>query len=601
MRPQAKPDTTVHSAILYALMVAYPLFAVSAHAGSMGSNPGGKWATGSVAEDPAKRATRSTATDRAVPVADFGAFPGDGACDAEAITDAVTYARNTGARTVVFERGVYNLRHRKHFSPTIQLKDLQDVTLSGAIGDAGEPATVLELNLPLKNGFGVRHLAAQNCSNLVLENLVFDLAPRYTTSAKVIHVDREQQFVEVEMLPGQTHFEGMKCYSANAWDLQTRELLPVNALTINMQEAYFDNLWQRTDHPNTVRYAIRNMPFAATVNVGDGISWHFSARTTQGFTLAFSDIAGLSLRNLRIHNSITLSVKIYDSRDVSITDVRIEPTGNSLAVGPRDGIHISNARGRLLVDNLRVKGVRWDPFVSRVNFMTVREVRGKVLECIYSVVGNPDTLVQAGDVLDFWSGDRPFRMEVAQVTVLSRRGDKRLRLEFEADIPATVRTGSLVSPPTWDEAVIRNSSFEGNFGTPIVYENSNLLLENNVFRNNSYGAVGIGPTSLNTGAFGHNIVIRNNLFADSGWVSKYGGGCGVIAIFESHPEFKHEAYNTRIVIENNTFANRTLPGECPAILVRNAADVDIRGNMFEGFTRTVVLDPQTTARINFQE
>lgn len=530
-------------------------------------------------------------------VKDFGAIPDDGKCDAAAINEAIRYAKANGASLVTFDAGVYNLRYNDANSPTIRINGAQNLTLSGAVDSVGEPSTILELNLPLQNEFGVRHIDCRNGKNITIENLVFDLNPRFSTSGKITFLDRDERIVHVEILPGLPHFEGMKCFSSNSWDLETRELIPVDALTINMENPYFENLWHRVEDSDRVIYSIRNMPFTDTVSVGDGISWHFSVLTTHGFTMAFNTVDGLSLHNLRIYNSITLSVKTYDSRDIFITNVRIEPEGNSLAVGPRDAIHLSNPRGKLLVDGLYVKGVRWDPFVSRVNFVTVREIDENRLVCTYRAAGNPDTIFQVGDMVDFWSGEKPFQLQIQEVEILNRRGEKKIALIFDKVIPDSVKTGSYISPPAWDKAVIRNSVFEGNCGKALVYQNANLLVENNVFRNNTYNAIGIGPTSLNTGAFGNGIIIRGNHFCGGGWVSKYGKNHGIITIFEQHPNFSNESYNSSILIEDNFFNNLDHNEEIVAVHIRNARDVKVRNNHYNNVPRRILIDEESTRNI----
>lgn len=556
-------------------------------------------ALGSISESVnAEPVTQEVVNESVVSVRKFGAIPDDGECDVAAINEAIRDAVANGVKVISFEAGTYNLRYKEGADlPTLLIQDASELTLRGAVDTAGAPMTTLELNLPLENEFGVRHLNARGGNDLVIENLIFDLNPRYSTSGKVIEVNREEGLVRVEIFPEMSHFEGMKCYSSNSWDLETRDLLLEDALTINMREPYFENLWQRVEDPDRIVYEIRNMPFVDTLNVGDGISWHFSARTTDGFTMAFHAIDGLVLRNLRIYNSITLSAKTYDCWDISIVDVRIEPVGNSLAVGPRDAIHISNPRGRLLVDGLYIKGVRWDPLVSRVNFVTVQKVDGNRLECTYTVSGDPDRLFQIGDRVDLWSGEKPLRMHIANKEVLSNTGEKRLILELDEEIPDYVKPGSLISPKTWDEAIIRNSVFEGNCGTPIVYENENLLVENNIFRNNTYTAIGIGSTSLNTGAFGSHIVIRGNLFIENGWISKYGKNHGMITTFHQHPAFRNEAYNSDILIEQNFFVNLDYNDEICGIHLRNARDVTIRNNHFINVPRPVLIDKASTENI----
>ena len=89
-------------------------------------------------------------------------------------------------------------------------------------------------------------------------------------------MDKETDTVTVEVFEGLSHFEGMKCYSANAWNIKTRELLHVLPLTIGVDQATFSNTFHHVPNTNERTYAISNMRFSDRVNVGDGISWHFN-------------------------------------------------------------------------------------------------------------------------------------------------------------------------------------------------------------------------------------------------------------------------------------------------------------------------------------
>lgn len=535
-------------------------------------------------------------------VSDFGAIPNDGKSDTKQITKAIKYAHTNNKKYVVLDKGVYNLRGDEMEVPTIYINGVENLKLIGQVTNDGHPATTLEVNLPLTNEESLkfsRHIDWRGSKNIGLENIVFDLNPRFSTSGKVVMVDQDEKRVEVEIFEGMSHFEGMKCFSANVWDLETRRLKHMDALTINMQEPYFENLWHRVEKPGKVVYAIKNMPFYDKVKVGDGISWHYAAKTSSGISILFDDCEGLTLKNLHVYNSITLSIKTYDTRDITIKKVNIMPEGNSLAVGPRDGIHLSNPRGMLTVDSIYVKGVRWDPFVSRVNFVTIDEVVDThTVISVYTVTGKAETMFQVGDEVVFWCGEKPVKRELAAVKVLSNRGQKKYSLQFKTLLPTEVKKGTLVSPPTWEKATITNSVFEDNFGTAIVWENENCVIENNVFRNNSYHAIGFGPTSLNTGAFGENIVIRNNYFVSNGWVNKYSGIYGgAITTFENHRTFSNEPYNTNILIEDNTFEDMNFSKEMGAIGLKNAQDVTIRNNIYRNVKNKVVIDQNSTKDI----
>lgn len=535
-------------------------------------------------------------------VKDFGAIPDDGKSDTKEITQAIEYAHTNNKKYVVLDKGIYNLRGDEGEVPTIYVRGVENIKLIGQVTNDGQPATTLEVNLPLTNEEDLkfsRHIDWRGSKNIGLENIVFDLDPRFSTSGKVVAIDHGDKRVEVEILEGMSHFEGMKCFSANAWDLKTKTLLHQGALTINMQDPYFENLWHRVEKPGKVVYAIKNMPFYDKVREGDGISWHYAAKTSSGISIFFDDCEGLTLNNLHVYNSITLSIKTYDTRDITIKKVSIMPEGNSLAVGPRDGIHLSNPRGALIVDSLYVKGVRWDPFVSRVNFVTIDEiVDTNTVISGYTATGKAETIFQVGDEVVFWCSDKPVKRELIVVKVLSNRGRKKHLLKFKSPMPAEAKKGTLISPPTWKKATITNSVFEDNFGTAIVWENENCVIENNVFRNNSYHAIGFGTTSLNTGAFAENIIVKNNHFVSNGWINKYSGIYGgAITTFEQHRAFSNEPYNSKILIEDNLFEDMSFNEEMGAIGIKNAQDVTIRNNIYQNMKNKVLIDQKSTKDI----
>src|SRR5690606_35156474 len=101
----------------------------------------------------------------------------------------------------------------------IHLRGLEGVTFRGAKNPDGEPATVLEMNLELKNDItGATHIDIRNSRSIRFENMVLDHRPRFATAAEIVAVDVEKDVVEIEVFPEMPHFDGMKSYSANNWD-----------------------------------------------------------------------------------------------------------------------------------------------------------------------------------------------------------------------------------------------------------------------------------------------------------------------------------------------------------------------------------------------
>lgn len=533
-----------------------------------------------------------------IDVGNFGAAADDGKCDVAAISAAVASAFGNYETLLVFGPGVYNLKEESATLlngnlAMIHLSGLSRFSLRGAVAPDGNPATVLEMNLALGNDItGATHIDIRSGKQIRLENLTLDHNPRFATAGEIIAVDPAADRVEMEIFSGLPHFNGMKSYSANNWDLSTRLLIHGPALTIGTDQGSFQT-WQKVDGYDR-RYRITGAGFAGLVENGQGISFHFNLVAGDARTVDVYDTEDAEFVNIFIYSSIGMSVGAGDNRNMTFQKVHIRPEGASLAVGPRDGIHISRSTGRLWMDDVFVKGVRWDPIVSYMQFNAVTErVASDTIRISSSSVLS---LLVPGARLVFWSGSRPHEAEIKSV-------DGGGALTFTEVLPDSVIAGSLYTPKAWvwDEAVIRNSTVEGNFGTALVFQSENLLVENCVFRNNAYSNIGLGPTSSGAGAFARNVTIRNNLFEQSSWVRKYEGtsaeNLGTITLFENHPDFSTQAYNENILIEENIFRDIGPDPGSAGIHLKNAQDIIIRSNLYDNVPNTVIVDKGSSTNI----
>ena len=533
-----------------------------------------------------------------VHVKDFGAVADDGECDVAGITDAIAAVQGKPGSVIVFDAGVYNLKEdsatrRNNHLAMIHLRDLEGITLRGATTPDGEPATVLEMNLELDNDVtGATHIDIRNGRDIRIENLVLDHSPRFATAAEIVAIDQDADIVEIEVLPGMPHFDGMMSYSANNWDLDKRLLVRNPALTIGVDQGAFRQ-WEKIAGEER-RYRIAGSGFSNRVATGEGISFHFNVIAGDARTVDVYGSEDIVFENIYIHSTIGMSLGAGDNRNMTFRRFHIKPEGNSLAVGPRDGFHINRSTGRLLMDDVVVKGVRWDPIVSYTQSRKVVERAGE--SSIRLSPGGVLNLLREGAEVIFWTGEIPH-------TAVVKERDQDGIVEFTAPLPQSVSAGTHFTPDAWiwDEAIIRNSLVEANYGTAIVYQSANLLVEDSVFRNNSYTNIGLGPTSGGAGVFAWNIVIRNNLFEQSTWDEKYRNSVsahrGTITMFQHHPDFGSEAYNRNILIEDNTFRDLDVGEHAAAIHVKNAQEVTIRDNRYENVNNEVIIDPDSTRNV----
>lgn len=540
-------------------------------------------------------------TPSTVHVIDFGAVPDDGKCDVAAITEAIATVQSKPGSVIVFDAGVYNLHENSatrwnNNLAMIHIRDLEGITLRGAKTPDGQPATVLEMNLELDNDVtGATHIDIRNGRDIRLENLILDHSPRFATAAEIVAVDRDADIVEIEVFPGMPHFDGMMSYSANNWDLETRLLIRGPALTIGLNQGAFRQ-WEKIAGAER-RYRITGSGFSDRVSTGEGISFHFNLIAGDARTVDVYGSEDTVFENIYIHSTIGMSLGAGDNRNMTFRRFHIKPEGNSLAVGPRDGFHINRSTGRLLMDEVVVKGVRWDPIVSYTQSRKVSERTGDSSVRVPSI--ELVNLMQDGTEVVFWTG------EIPHTAVVKERHQNGI-VEFTAPLPYSVKAGTHFTPDAWiwNEAIIRNSLVEANYGTAIVYQSANLLVEDSVFRNNSYTNIGLGPTSGGAGVFAWNIVIRNNLFEQSTWDEKYRNSVsahrGTITMFQNHPDFESEAYNRNILIEDNIFRDLDVGQHAAAIHVKNARDVTLRRNKYENVTNEVIVDPDSTHGIDDQ-
>lgn len=533
-----------------------------------------------------------------VDVADFGSIPGDGKCDVKTIRSAIESCAGKKNIVIKFGPGVYNLKEdaiegKSSFLATLYIWNQEGWTLRGAVDSNGNPATTLEMNLKLGNTVtGASHLDIRKCKNLSIENFVFDQNPRFATSAEVININREKGIIRIRIFEGMPHFDGMASFSANNWDLKTRLLIPGPPITIGFKTG-LKYRWKKISGTDRI-YELRSKEISKLLKEGQGLSFHFNVIAGKARCIDAYENQDIRFENIFMHNVIGMGMGAGDNRNMTFRRFHIKPEGSSLAVGPRDGIHITRSTGELLMDDVMVKGVRWDPLVSYLYFVPIsRRIDEHTIELNGSSGWHSRILrlAEPGSWVQFWSGKTPSKGTVSRVD-----GD---RIVFATPLAAHVKAGRTLSPQAWfwEKAVIKNSLIEANYGTALVFESSNLSVEDCTFRNNSYSNIGLGPTSKNVGVFSENIVIRNNLFEDSTWEQKYSNYRGTITTFNKNPLFSKEPYHQNILIEKNTFKNIRGKSRPSAIHIKNASGVVIRNNSYEDVDEQVIVEDKSTQKI----
>lgn len=532
-------------------------------------------------------------------ISEFGAYPDDEKCDMDAINEALLFAKKNDHSKIILEAGTYNLRRTcmvpsRGYENYLTLYKINNLTIEGAVSEDGRPATRLERNLKLNNETKPPHqVDIAYSKNITLKNLILSNDPPLGTTARVIEVETESDLVKVEILDGLPAYDGMRCASAQAWDLEAGTLkrfgsTPSEAtLTIGLS---IKDYWEKISDREGRHYQLKGAGFAEKVEVGDGISWHHKSTDSLN-QVQIMRSENIVLDNIWMPNVSNAGILAGYNHNITLRKVRFEPENGNLAVGGRDGIHLSNTSGRILVEDCYFKGLRMDPLVFRKTFGVIQEISGDK-----SIISKPGFTVPVGDRIRFWVGKEPQDRTIASRKVL---GKGLYEYRFTKAIPEETMLNSVIGFQSYtiDSGIVRNCIFEGNFGSAIVNFEENIIVEDCIFRDNSY-QIKYGANHV-SGAFARNNIFRNNVCEDTSWIDiARRGQPSTLVIHSLSRFFKDPQYNQHIEITGNVFKNPHGMKKAVAIHVLNATDVSIHDNVFEGFNQTVLIDQATTTNVH---
>ncbi len=489
--------------------------------------------------------------EKSVHVADFGAIPDDGICDAAAIQNAFDYAKKHKICKVVFGEGDYFLKERAHnqtkfedsrFLAHILISDFPGLQIIGATGKDGRPLTRLVRHNPCTNQSNLGgHMQIDGCNGLLIKNLEFDNTPQYASAGKVTRISGDSLFVEV--LEGLPVVNGMAAYCMNAWDLDTRELKHQPSLTFGSKEEIdTKNAYWHTNNISSREMFLRSPQITSECEVGDGLSWHFGALTF--FQLSINTSNDIVLENISMPNIAGFGIQTLGCKNVTARGIEFRSRNNQLAVGPRDAFKINMCDGIVDIDNMYIEGVRWDGQNVHGAFWVFHE---KLSDYSFRASKKYNTISPIeNDSVSFWTGSKEDRNYIKSMKI-EKQGDNSVIAVFEVSepLPDLLSDKTLIAFDRWDcdDYILRNSTFRNIAGCGSIIKNKKVTLLNNDYENIMYPALVLGGEIQYhyEGTFPKSVEVRGCRFARSGWVSRINTK-GLVGIGNS-------GYNERVIGE----------------------------------------------------
>lgn len=527
----------------------------------------------------------SAASSGSIHVSSYGAYPDDGIDDVAAIKSAITYAKANDIAVINFSDGAYDLITPPS-SYHVLLVNCHDLTLQGAVDAEGDPSTRLLRHLSLANELSPPFLMyGRDCSNLKVENFILDNTPQNCTAGEVVSASSGTVVVDVfEDLP---FFDGMACYAANAWDPQTKDLLEVPSLTFNVSPAD----WSTVSGGDGRRVQISDVEFDQYLTAGDAISWNFGVDGAA--QLFFLSCDGLTLENLKISNALNIANLFGDIHNLTLKKIDISPEGNQLAVGPRDGFHISRCTGDLLADDISITGVRWDGLVVKGMFGTVELVLSST-SIVFSAYSEQDLGV--GDDITFLDESGTADCAIQSWVHTSDSNGHHYIVLFDEAIPSFTTAGTYLNPLCWrhDSITITNMSAESVAGAAIIIMDQYAVITDCSFDHVMYAPVELGSTPAQASPC-LDVTVQDSVFSRSGWSAKPYGKTGMVAIGTGRDGFTGNL-NREVVIQGNLFMD-TVAFDGIGIHATDASQVLIADNEFVNVSDALQVETATVEKV----
>lgn len=519
------------------------------------------------------------AFDGVLKVRDYGAVPDDGLCDIEAIRNAIADVHRKEASVLEFEEGVYDLFvGDASLNNAIEIRNIDDFTLRGAVNRRHQPSTVLLRHYDMApNIDGKQILLVQDCFNFTAENLRFDNYPQYMASGKVYHNDGN--VVGIRLFEGCYAPQESYMYCCNVWDPVTEDLKRVECVTYGSEvDASLESY--KVISTGDGKVMVTSPAVASKVQVGDGISWHFG---WLGLQVDFRWCDNLRLNNIESNSAIGFHIQASYCRNITATGVKIKRSGPNLCVGSRDGWKLYLCSGRVTVDDMYCEGVRWDGQNVHGKLFFVKE-RLNDYQMTVSYNGAAIERILPGDRIGVWTDrENETLLTVSRYECSPNSKDRTCTLWFSDKIPENVMKGDFCNVYSHvSDYTLKNSRFRNIAGCASIVRNDNTTLTGNEFYNIMYPAICIGGDLDNEGVSSRNVTIENNLIEKSSWVER-NGRIGAISVAVSSADSRLVPYISDVAIRNNVISDSKV-----GIHLKGVKGLTLEGNTFSACQKDIL-------------
>lgn len=529
--------------------------------------------------------------ERIVSAADFGAVPDDGKDDTRALRRAAEYCRTHAGTTLVIPAGTYRLRDAG-------AERLEREVLSGKMGpnpeevifkpyypyvrgldfSGSEDITVEASGAVLMCEGWMEPVSIVDSRNFTLRGLTIDYLRKPFSEGVVTQVDGES--FTVQFRPDHEITAGIPLPRMALWD---REIAGTyrEALYYAKRTLLGDNLVRFKGH----------LPARM---VGSAVVFPHSFHFRPAILILRSERT--QLEDVTIHSQPGMGIVGFDSRDVAIRRLAVSPADGYTFSTNTDATHFACCEGTISFDGCLFRGQGDDATNVHGYYHDIAAIAG---DTVTLELKSPTfTHAQVADVPRV--GDR---MEVVRTSTLvpegevevaevfHREGTPDVKIRIRGSLPEDFGDYCLFNVSKQPRLEFRRSIVWGNLARGVLCKTRGVVIEDNIFRACTGTAIHVGAESFwKEGTHASDVTIARNVMVNCGLGAGCQYGASGIAVVIDAPDTEGTWLHDGIRIVDNTVMG-TDENEC-GIVVRNARNVELRGNRVEG-CRTAVRTAST--------
>ncbi|MBL9135094.1 MAG: right-handed parallel beta-helix repeat-containing protein [Verrucomicrobiales bacterium] len=292
--------------------------------------------------------------------------------------------------------------------------------------------------------------------------------------------------------------------------------------------------------------------------VGNVLVLRHSVRDHAGLFIVNSK--DIWVENVDLFHCAGLGLLAQYSENVSLRRFRAVPSPRRKVLsGHDDGVHVSNCRGLVRIEDCRFHGLMDDPI--NVHGTSVRIIERRAPDRLVCKFMHPQSTGmiwgRAGDRIGFIDRDSMRTVAQGVCARFEARDRDTFEVILEAPAPGEIRVGDALENLTWAPAVeIRGCHFASNRARGILVSTpGRVVIENNRFESSGSAILISGDANqwYESGAV-TDVTIRRNVFESPCLTSMYQFSEGIISIDPEIPRLDPEhPFHRNIRIEDNTF------------------------------------------------